>query len=418
MPAGAVGKSQAALGQDWSESRSITSLVRWRTASERLAGGAHREFFPHAEFQSQVCCQAGASLNVRLRLLLETLCISLPDQHLDCDGQDLADASNTHIECISSGHSIDARSCLPPSLCAISSFFILHFFIHPLARAQFMLALSDAISCPFASRLAHPSWCCAAAPSSGDGLLFGALESRTRAQLTKIHQDRINLALGESLQLGPSEGKGYGVFATTDIAASTVLLQERPYLMPPPVAHELKQDVYTLFHALMSGANEGADQLLGWLFDALHCHRMALGPREEMLRKVFPGVRQLAESKLGPDARVSEISDDDMVVLYQAIRTNMQASGGLYVGCSFFNHSCTPNAVAASESQNDENYSVLSLVDIREGQEVTVPYIDFSAPVMDRQSSLLAMYGFRCDCPKCINELENLDILGGRAWTG
>lgn len=230
---------------------------------------------------------------------------------------------------------------------------------------------------------------------------------------------RINLALGESLRLSEVKGKGYGVFAAEDLPADTVLLEERPYLMPPPVASETKQDVYTLFYALMSGSQEeDTEGTLGWLFDALHCHHMALGPREEMLRKVFPVVRQLAESKLGTDAGISELSDERLLEVYQTVRTNMQASGGLYIACAMFNHSCIPNAVAANKGQSDANYSIMTLMDIKEGQEVTIPYIDFSQPVIDRQSSLQAMYGFRCACHKCTTELDNLDILGGKAWTG
>ena len=143
---------------------------------------------------------------------------------------------------------------------------------------------------------------------------------------------------------------------------------------------------------------------------------MVLGPKEEMLRKVLPVVRQLAEGKLGPESGVADLSDDDMMELYQTIRTNMQASGGLYIGCSMINHSCQPNAVAATKGRNDANYTVVALVDIKEGQEVSIPYIDFSQPVIDRQSALQAMYGFRCTCPKCCTEIDNIGILGGKQW--
>jgi len=254
--------------------------------------------------------------------------------------------------------------------------------------------------------------------ASADAGAFGET-TKPRKPLTDWQARRIGLALGESLHLGESEGKGYGVFASEDLPANKVLLDERPYLMPPPLlANETKQDVYTLFYALMSGSQEEADGPLGWLFDALCCHHMTLGPKEDILRTVFPVVRQLAESKLGPDSGISSLSDDKLLEVHQTIRTNMQGSGGLYIGCAMFNHSCSPNAVAANKGQSDANYSVMSLVDIKEGEEVTIPYIDFSRPVIDRQSALQAMYGFRCGCAKCNNELENINILGGKAWTG
>ena len=66
-------------------------------------------------------------------------------------------------------------------------------------------------------------------------------DGKARQALTDWQMRRINLALGESLRIGEVEGKGYGVFATRDALANDVLLEERPYLLPPPVAAEIKQ---------------------------------------------------------------------------------------------------------------------------------------------------------------------------------
>ena len=66
-------------------------------------------------------------------------------------------------------------------------------------------------------------------------------DGKSRQALTDWQMRRINLALGESLRIGEVEGKGYGVFATRDVMSNDVLLEERPYLLPPPVAAEIKQ---------------------------------------------------------------------------------------------------------------------------------------------------------------------------------
>ncbi|CAK9142727.1 unnamed protein product [Ilex paraguariensis] len=71
---------------------------------------------------------------------------------------------------------------------------------------------------------------------------------------------------------------------------------------------------------------------------------------------------------------------------------------------SCMNHSCLPNAKAFKrEEDRDGQATIIALETIREGDEVTISYIDDDLPFEERQASL-ADYGFKCRCLKCLEE--------------
>ncbi|KAA8526483.1 hypothetical protein F0562_008314 [Nyssa sinensis] len=71
---------------------------------------------------------------------------------------------------------------------------------------------------------------------------------------------------------------------------------------------------------------------------------------------------------------------------------------------SCMNHSCHPNAKAFKrEEDRDGQATIIALRPICKGEEVTISYIDEDLPFEERQA-LLADYGFRCRCPKCLEE--------------
>ncbi|KAI8892911.1 hypothetical protein BC833DRAFT_330288 [Globomyces pollinis-pini] len=88
---------------------------------------------------------------------------------------------------------------------------------------------------------------------------------------------------------------------------------------------------------------------------------------------------------------------------------------GTFPLASLINHSCEPNVVALFK--NDSLF-LKSLVDIQEGDELFISYVDCILPITDRIQSL-SKYQFVCDCQKCLNEqqitnysepLDNLQI--------
>lgn len=71
---------------------------------------------------------------------------------------------------------------------------------------------------------------------------------------------------------------------------------------------------------------------------------------------------------------------------------------------SCMNHSCCPNAKAFKrEEDKDGQVTIIAVHQIQKGEEVTISYIDEELPYRERQK-LLADYGFRCKCPKCLEE--------------
>uniref|UniRef100_A0A5B7BDL2 Putative histone-lysine N-methyltransferase ATXR2 n=1 Tax=Davidia involucrata TaxID=16924 RepID=A0A5B7BDL2_DAVIN len=69
---------------------------------------------------------------------------------------------------------------------------------------------------------------------------------------------------------------------------------------------------------------------------------------------------------------------------------------------SCMNHSCHPNAKAFKrEEDRDGQATIIALRPICKGEEVTISYIDEDLPFEERQA-LLADYGFRCRCSKCL----------------
>ncbi|RDY01875.1 Histone-lysine N-methyltransferase ATXR2, partial [Mucuna pruriens] len=71
---------------------------------------------------------------------------------------------------------------------------------------------------------------------------------------------------------------------------------------------------------------------------------------------------------------------------------------------SCMNHSCCPNAKAFKRDEDkDGQATIIAQRPICKGEEITISYVDEDLPFEERQASL-ADYGFRCRCPKCIEE--------------
>ncbi|WJX69105.1 Histone-lysine N-methyltransferase atxr2 [Trifolium repens] len=71
---------------------------------------------------------------------------------------------------------------------------------------------------------------------------------------------------------------------------------------------------------------------------------------------------------------------------------------------SCMNHSCCPNAKAFKRDEDrDGQATIIALRPICKGEEITISYVDEDLSFEERQASL-ADYGFRCRCPKCIEE--------------
>ena len=76
---------------------------------------------------------------------------------------------------------------------------------------------------------------------------------------------------------------------------------------------------------------------------------------------------------------------------------------GLYPLASFFNHSCSPNAVVSFSGQT---LVVRALRDIPAEEEVTIAYVELYAPREYRRLQLQAKKKFVCQCRRCVSPAE------------
>lgn len=81
------------------------------------------------------------------------------------------------------------------------------------------------------------------------------------------------------------------------------------------------------------------------------------------------------------------------------------------LGC-MFNHSCSPNACFVAGSQKEAQGEVLirAVRDIKEGEELTISYINMYQPRPARRQELLSTKYFYCECPRCSSKK------GSKTW--
>lgn len=73
---------------------------------------------------------------------------------------------------------------------------------------------------------------------------------------------------------------------------------------------------------------------------------------------------------------------------------------GLYAVINTANHSCAPNAAAASTTI-DHSLALIAQAAIRGGEEITISYCDENLPRSKRRATLREQYRFECHCARC-----------------
>ena len=78
---------------------------------------------------------------------------------------------------------------------------------------------------------------------------------------------------------------------------------------------------------------------------------------------------------------------------------------GLFGLGSFFNHSCAPNCQIIQKMEDKSGYGIFQTIsDVKEGEELCIQYAGQNDTYQDRQNYLMWMYGFQCQCSKCVAE--------------
>ena len=123
-------------------------------------------------------------------------------------------------------------------------------------------------------------------------------------------------------------------------------------------------------------------------------------------------MRDLASGKIS-ESQKSSLSETYSQIHYPAIISEnhdmfpipVVIGSGHYPTVAKMNHSCDPN-VEWRSLNGSAKIEMVALRPILEGDEILLSYIDQSLPVLERRERLLDLYGFVCECPKCLLEIS------------
>ena len=172
-------------------------------------------------------------------------------------------------------------------------------------------------------------------------------------------------------QVKPVEGKGFGIVATKFIKKGVLILQEDPQIQIEP--NEESQRGEDLMSSMV--ANPGSWKI--WIMDLLSLFNQM----EESDQKEYLELENRYDGAIATLGKVmllvfvnqmKENSEDDAEKILDIVFiyfSNCRAGGKVMIKMSRFNHSCRPNAVLKSDSNQ-----IWTLSDIKPGQEISIDY--------------------------------------------
>ena len=173
--------------------------------------------------------------------------------------------------------------------------------------------------------------------------------------------------VSELVRVGESEtGGGRGVFASQDIRAGTLLIEEEPYVFPAGDGVR-PLHVHIAEHLLRTGDDAA--------FGELHPQSLdVLGPEERAAGEGQHGER--ADAMVAGSGEFAHLDRDTVLRTLLAVQFNAFDSG-LYHVQSMVNHGCSPNATKSTPPGLSCS-RIVACQDIKSGQEITIHY---AAPV-------------------------------------
>lgn len=187
------------------------------------------------------------------------------------------------------------------------------------------------------------------------------------------------------------------------------------------LAHKLIGEKYTdqisLLHQLLIQAipHEGIEQFLS--LEAFYSLMALIGTNGQGVgtSPISQWVTKCSDLPLSEEQR--EELDKFIDKLYEDLDaqsgTFLNNEGvGLFSLQSACNHSCVPNA-EPTYLYNNSRLSLVAVKDIKQGEEVCISYLDEcdrGRSRHSRQKLLKENYLFVCECEKCLEESEELDV--------
>lgn len=229
------------------------------------------------------------------------------------------------------------------------------------------------------------------------------------------------------LEIRSVEGQGRCAFATHDLAARELLLEEEPFYtrMPPkqlqgrPEWDEAWTVAFNGIRAMLTAPKDSAfaampeKPLLASTALVRDLLSFALLPETligALMNFSYPDLdsehalvevaRQLAELC---KERLPECRDADVKLLQLGVlvtEMNIFPGGRIFWTMSRINHSCAPNCVFSAAPNR---WGLRSIRDIAAGEEITISYLgeELLLPTLHRQWLLWRSKCFICRCPRC-----------------
>ena len=210
-----------------------------------------------------------------------------------------------------------------------------------------------------------------------------------------------------------NENRGIHYIAKSDIKEGTLLIVEIPILSIYESEIKKFSSTFEKFQKMGFTHNELAIEILFTLFK----DRIEFSEEKNHLLNKITQLSTLKNGKITKEERIKsfELNDDNIkeIISNNAILTIRNEKKkiaitelcyGLYVNCSFFNHSCNPNCFYFGIANM---VIVKAIKDIKKGEELTVSYIE-PKPMALRKNELLK-WDFTCDCKYCKQEAEICD---------
>ena len=209
--------------------------------------------------------------------------------------------------------------------------------------------------------------------------------------------------------------KGVHYIAKEDIKEGTLLMVEIPLVSIYEAEIKKFSSTFEKFEKMGFSSNELAFEILFTIFK----DRIEFDEEKKYLINQISQLSclSLKNGNLSKEERMKKFkyNDDDMkdIISNNAILTirndrkkiePTELCYGLYINCSFFNHSCEPNCFYFGIANM---LIVKAIKDIKKGEELTVSYIE-PKPMALRKNELLK-WDFTCDCKYCKQEAEICD---------
>tara|TARA_R110002050_G_scaffold148425_4_gene274622 strand:- start:163 stop:621 length:459 start_codon:yes stop_codon:yes gene_type:complete len=82
-----------------------------------------------------------------------------------------------------------------------------------------------------------------------------------------------------------------------------------------------------------------------------------------------------------------------------------ETGAALYQLLSLVNHSCKPNSVCVFGKYGEA--TLRAVRDLKEGEEITIGYVDLAMRGVERRGELKKGFSFTCMCPLCVKQCES-----------